>query len=466
MSFERLEGHYFLTLPSLKLSNHILISAFLLLLVSPVFAGDTIYVQSETYTGVAPDTFKLQDQPKAVDDDILLLQLIAQQSQQLVVRDSIRRDSLLADLHLRDSMLQVAMAQLQEKRRVLQDSIHVVEQMPINRATYAEKEEQKAEQQLFAIMDSSRLEVDSILRRMSDNIYLPKPVIEKSIFKDYEADLEDIARSIRDRYSHWYKEANLMLQFTQNYISPNWYKGGKSQFSVLNIAKGQISYRRDPITWDNYGEWRVGITTTPGDTLRKYNVTDDMFRLYSKFGYKIIPKLFAVASVELNTTLWNVWNENQTTAKTAFMTPLKFHVYGGLDYRPINDLSIFVAPVTYKLVYAYFGDGDKKRNIDVTNYGIAAGEHLRNDLGTTIRVQWQWHPVREFGLDTDFYFFTNYHDVEIDWEINGEFYINRFLSIRLMLHPRFDSAYIATGDTKPHIQFKELLSVGFSHKFR
>ena len=276
----------------------------------------------------------------------------------------------------------------------------------------------------------------------------------------------DVARAIRDQNSHWYKEANVLVQFTQNYISPNWYKGGKSQFSVLNIAKGQISYRRDPITWDNYGEWRVGITTTPGDTLRKYNVTDDMFRLYSKFGYKIIPKLFAVASVELNTTLWNVWNENQTTAKTAFMTPLKFHVYGGLDYRPINDLSIFVAPVTYKLVYAYFGDGDKKRNIDVTNYGIAAGEHLRNDLGTTIRVQWQWHPVREFGLDTDFYFFTNYHDVEIDWEINGEFYINRFLSIRLMLHPRFDSAYIATGDTKPHIQFKELLSVGFSHKFR
>ena len=145
---------------------------------------------------------------------------------------------------------------------------------------------------------------------------------------------------------------------------------------------------------------------------------------------------------------------------------MKFFIYGGLDYRPIKDFSILVAPATYKLVYAHFGDGDSIHNVDVTNYGIKAGEHLRSDFGSSIRVQWQWRPVREFGLETELYFFTNYRNVEIDWEINGEFYINRFLSIRLMLHPRFDSEYIAEGDTKPKMQFKELLSVGFSHKFR
>ena len=441
---------------------HVLLSVAILL-TSPVLAGDTIFVLSDHYAGVAPDTFKLQNQRKAADVEDLLFQLLAKQGKEIYRRDSIQQDSLLSQLVKRDSLIRLQLDSLRDQLTLTRDSIEY-----ITRSQYARRKKDSLDivAQKRQITDKRLVEIDSLTNELELRMNINTPEIERSIFRDLDADLADVARAIRDQNSHWYKEANLMLQFTQNYISPNWYKGGKSQFSVLNIAKGQISYRRDPITWDNYGEWRVGITTTPGDTLRKYNVTDDMFRLYSKFGYKIIPKLFAVASVELNTTLWNVWNENQTTAKTAFMTPLKFHVYGGLDYRPINDLSIFVAPVTYKLVYAYFGDGDKKRNIDVTNYGIAAGEHLRNDLGTTIRVQWQWHPVREFGLDTDFYFFTNYHDVEIDWEINGEFYINRFLSIRLMLHPRFDSAYIATGDTKPHIQFKELLSVGFSHKFR
>ena len=441
---------------------HVLLSVAILL-TSPVLAGDTIFVLSDHYAGVAPDTFKLQNQRKAADVEDLLFQLLAKQGKEIYRRDSIQQDSLLSQLVKRDSLIRLQLDSLRDQLTLTRDSIEY-----ITRSQYARRKKDSLDivAQKRQITDKRLVEIDSLTNELELRMNINTPEIERSIFRDLDADLADVARAIRDQNSHWYKEANVLVQFTQNYISPNWYKGGKSQFSVLNIAKGQISYRRDPITWDNYGEWRVGITTTPGDTLRKYNVTDDMFRLYSKFGYKIIPKLFAVASVELNTTLWNVWNENQTTAKTAFMTPLKFHVYGGLDYQPINDLSIFVAPVTYKLVYAYFGDGDKKRNIDVTNYGIAAGEHLRNDLGTTIRVQWQWHPVREFGLDTDFYFFTNYHDVEIDWEINGEFYINRFLSIRLMLHPRFDSAYIATGDTKPHIQFKELLSVGFSHKFR
>ncbi len=441
---------------------HVLLSVAILL-TSPVLAGDTIFVLSDHYAGVAPDTFKLQNQRKAADVEDLLFQLLAKQGKEIYRRDSIQQDSLLSQLVKRDSLIRLQLDSLRDQLTLTRDSIEY-----ITRSQYARRKKDSLDivAQKRQITDKRLVEIDSLTNELELRMNINTPEIERSIFRDLDADLADVARAIRDQNSHWYKEANVLVQFTQNYISPNWYKGGKSQFSVLNIAKGQISYRRDPITWDNYGEWRVGITTTPGDTLRKYNVTDDMFRLYSKFGYKIIPKLFAVASVELNTTLWNVWNENQTTAKTAFMTPLKFHVYGGLDYRPINDLSIFVAPVTYKLVYAYFGDGDKKRNIDVTNYGIAAGEHLRNDLGTTIRVQWQWHPVREFGLDTDFYFFTNYHDVEIDWESNGEFYINRFLSIRLMLHPRFDSAYIATGDTKPHIQFKELLSVGFSHKFR
>jgi len=434
-----------------------------LVLVSPVFAGDTIYVLSDTYAGVAPDTFKLQDQPQAAENDRLLLHLVGQQSRELFTRDSLRQDSLLADLHMRDSLLQAALADLQTQLAQTQDSIRQLEKT----RTRTKRDSALLMENVTAVaIDSMQQQMDSMMRALTKSLYINHALVEKSIFRDIEADMADISRALREQYSHWYKEADLMAQFTQNYISPNWYKGGQSDFAVLNIARGQINYRKDRITWENTGEWRVGISTTPGDTLRKYNVTEDMFRLYSKFGYRIVPTLFGVASVEFNTTLWNVWNTNQSTVKTAFMTPLKFYVNIGLDYRPVEGLSILFAPATYKLVYAHFGDGDSIHNVNVTNYGIEAGKRVLSEFGGTLRVQWQWRPVREFGLDTDFYLYTNYKNIEIDWEINGEFYINRFLSIRLMLHPRFDSAYVAEGDTKPKMQFKELLSVGFSHKFR
>ena len=93
------------------------------MLVSPVYAGDTIYVLSDTYAGVAKDTFKLQDQPKAADHDDLLLQLVAQQSRELFVRESIRQDSLLTELRMRDSLLRAQLAELQDSIALLEKNL-------------------------------------------------------------------------------------------------------------------------------------------------------------------------------------------------------------------------------------------------------------------------------------------------------------------------------------------------------
>ena len=41
----------------------------------------------------------------------------------------------------------------------------------------------------------------------------------------------------------------------------------------------------------------------------------------------------------------------------------------------------------------------------------------------------------------------------------------RLLIIGLMLHPRYDTSVIMEGDKCAKIQFRELLSLGFAHKF-
>ena len=85
---------------------------------------------------------------------------------------------------------------------------------------------------------------------------------------------------------------------------------------------------------------------------------------------------------------------------------------------------------------------------------------------SSVRVEYVWKPVREVALETKFYTYTNYKHVEIDLEVNCDFIINRFMSARLTLHPRYDSSVIMKGDERAKIQFRELLSIGFAHKFR
>ena len=91
---------------------------------------------------------------------------------------------------------------------------------------------------------------------------------------------------------------------------------------------------------------------------------------------------------------------------------------------------------------------------------------LQHNIGSSVRVEYTWKPVREVALESKFYMYTNYRHIELDLEINCDFIINRFMSARLMLHPRYDTSVIMEGDTHAKIQFRELLSVGFAHKFR
>lgn len=427
----------------------LLLASMLGLCLCLAHADDTIYAQPVIHQYA--DTFRLKDQPYALSENELLLRLVTLQAQQIHRRDSLRNDSLLADLLLRDSLLQTQLQLMHDSIDALRLALH---RLPVDTPVAQ------------APLDPMRHEFDSVEQALAHEHHIDHALVERSIFRDAEADMQDMARALRRQTTWWQRDLYTMAQFTQNYISPNWYKGGRGNFAVLGLVKATANYNRDKISWENLGEWRVGVSTTPGDTLRKYNVTDDLFRIYSKFGYRVAPKLYGSASLEFNTTLWNVWNSNNTSVKTAFMTPAKFYFNIGIDYKPIDGLSIVFAPATYKMVYAHFGDGDSIHNVNVTNYGIAAGQHLLNEFGSTLRVQWKYKPLRELALDSEFYLYTNYHMVEIDWEINCDFIINRFLTTRVTLHPRFDSSYIADGDTRPHLQFKELLSIGFAHTFR
>jgi len=67
----------------------------------------------------------------------------------------------------------------------------------------------------------------------------------------------------------WTTKSNAMLQFSQNYISKNWYQGGSDNISILGIVNGTFNYDdKKNIQWDNFAEWRMGFNSVEGDTLR------------------------------------------------------------------------------------------------------------------------------------------------------------------------------------------------------
>ena len=365
------------------------------------------------------DTFKLQDMNQTVDADALLLDMVAAQTAELYANDSTADTLTYADLMRLDSIA---------REVAYLDSLRTA---------------------------NEALEIEQII------VENPKIEVEKSLVKDAEEDRRDVLRAIRDMKTPWRKEATLMLQITQNYVTRNWYQGGSSSFAGLGIAKGQINYITDRFTWENTGEWRIGGSTVSADSLHKVNTTDDLFRVYSKANLKVVPKLFASFSVELETRLLPTYKSNSMQLKSAPFSPLRFNAAIGLDYKPVKNLSISVSPLSYKVIHV----SDTAR-VTVTDYGLEPGQKTQHNIGSSVRIEYLWKPVREVSIESKFYMYTNYRHVELDLEVNCDFIINRFMSARLMLHPRYDTSVIMEGDTHAKPQFRELLSIGFAHKFR
>ena len=384
--------------------------------------------------------------PTTLDEDAILLELVARQSQLLHANDTIW-DEYPHPLCMHLMYVPATFPSLSDTTKYDEYTI------PAIRAKARRYITTHHAHFYTAISDTNRLK----------SMVLDHIEVQRAMVKDLEEDRMDIERAKRYQNSPWRKELNVSLQITQNYATENWYQGAANSFAMLASAKGKLSYKKDNYSWENVGEWRAGVNTVSGDSLRIVNTTDDLFRLNSKFGYQLHKQWYLSTNVEFRTNLMNNWRKNTYELASAFMTPIRFTWGVGLDYKPIKGLDVNISPGTFKMVYAMNAD---PAQVNVTDYGIEQGKNIMSEFGSSVRVDWKWRPLREIIVETNFYFFTNYKRIETELEVDVDFVINRYLSAKLMLHPRYDSTVEISENRKTKIQFKEFISIGFSHTFR
>ena len=91
---------------------------------------------------------------------------------------------------------------------------------------------------------------------------------------------------------------------------------------------------------------------------------------------------------------------------------------------------------------------------------------MLKELGSSVKATFSYQIKKMIQLDSKLTFYTNYDDVEVDWETVLNFTINRFFSTRVSFYPRYDNTVILPNGQKPDIQLKQFVSFGFSYKFQ
>ena len=110
------------------------------------------------------------------------------------------------------------------------------------------------------------------------------------------------------------------LQFSQNYISENWYKGGESTKSLLSGFTWQIKYDdKQKTQFETKLEWKLGFITAPSDTVHTYKANNDLLRLTSKLGYKAIQNWYYTLSAEFQTQFFSNYETNSDNLVSALI---------------------------------------------------------------------------------------------------------------------------------------------------
>lgn len=265
------------------------------------------------------------------------------------------------------------------------------------------------------------------------------------------------------KISKWIRKGSLLAQLSQHYVSPNWHQGGNTNIAVLGILTGQLDYDdKQGIQWESDAEWRLGFYSVDGDTLHNISTNDDILKISSKIGIKAEGNWFYSSSIDFSTPFFSSFKGiNSMQKKAAFFTPVKFNVNFGFDYKYKKVFSLMLSPISYKYVYVM-----DNITINPNLFGITTGEKSLGEVGSSCKAILSYQIVPEILLDAKLLFYTNYQKVEVDLEMVFNMTINRFMSARMSFNPRYDNTVISSTNKLPTIQFKQLISVGFSHTFK
>lgn len=267
---------------------------------------------------------------------------------------------------------------------------------------------------------------------------------------------------------HWLHTFDGRLQFSQAYLSPNWYQGGSNNLTmILHAAYGvKINQKYHPkVLCEANLSYSLAIHGTPEDSLRNYNISEDLFQFNGKVGYHAYNKWWYSLTGTFKTQFMKNYEVNSPTLRAAFLSPAELNMGVGMTYGHANASKTFtfdasISPLSWNMKACINPD------MNVTDYGIRPGHKVVHEFGSSGEAKLTWKPAGNISIASRLFVFTDYHYLQGDWENTFSFDINRFLSTQLYVHVRYDSSTPRIADSRWHLwQIKEILSFGFSYKF-
>lgn len=263
---------------------------------------------------------------------------------------------------------------------------------------------------------------------------------------------------------HWLHNFNAMAQFSQAYVSANWYQGGNNHLSLLlganwNVQLNQV-YHPNLLFQSNLS-YKLGLYSTPQDQVHKYAISEDVLQWNLNTGLKALRKWYYSFNAQFKTQIFKNYLANSYTRKASFLSPGDFNMGLGMSYsnkKPNIEFTATISPFSYNLKTCIT---DK---IDHAQFNIEPNRYTHSEFGSNAEFNMNWKIRYNINYKTRMFLFSDYSYFLADWENTLNFEFNKFLSTQIYVHMRFDSSTDPATKWK-HFMMREVLSFGLSYTF-
>jgi hypothetical protein len=278
-----------------------------------------------------------------------------------------------------------------------------------------------------------------------------------------------LRKSSADSLNGWKKGGAVFLNMSQTSLT-NWAAGGTNSMALNGLVNLYANYTYGNSTWDNtldlgYGKVKQGEG--------KFIKSDDKIDLMSKYGQKASGAWYYAVLMNFKTQMDKGYNyPNDSVMISKFMAPAYILGAIGMDYKPNDVFSAFIAPVTAKITMV-----NDQVLADSGAFGVDRGKKSRAEFGGYIRVAFKKDLMQNVNFGTKIDFFSNYlhnpQNIDINWEALLALKVNKFITASVSTQLIYDDDIViikeldngTTKEVKSKIQFKEILGIGFTLKF-
>ena len=285
-----------------------------------------------------------------------------------------------------------------------------------------------------------------------------------------------------DADTAWKVNGDFSVLFSQSSFT-NWAPGGENSITINGLFKYYAGYEKGKTKWENFLDLSYGRTKTGEIGWRK---NEDKIDFQSTYGIKAAEKWYYTANLNFKSQFDEGFDYHDDDPDlepekiSNFMAPGYISAGLGMEYRPYDYLSFYLAPITARWIIVTDQDlanigafGVEKAELDPFDSTVVVkGETVRQEFGAYFRFLFAKDIIKNVNFNTKLELFSDYTrepgNIDVNWDTMITMTVNKWINANFGVQLVYDHdtpILDKDGNVGPRTQLKQVLAVGLNYKF-